>query len=196
MAKLFVFFVLALALQVCLAKPKSAAPPAAPAGNVLEDLATQAKTIADSVSKTITDSLPDSTQVTNVLKTQSQEFANNVQKIVGQLQTKLSENKGTVDDTIKTVSENLAKTVTNLQNAAGPETTAKAKELKGKLDENVKTVAQELDNLIKAVQPNLQSAGEQVSALTKNVVNEFVESARKLQTKVNEAVNTPQAQGG
>ncbi|XP_018335961.1 putative leucine-rich repeat-containing protein DDB_G0290503 [Agrilus planipennis] len=149
--------------------------------------------IANSLSKTIKDSLPDSAQVTNVLKDQSQQFADNVKNIVNQLQSGLNENKGVVDDAIKQASQKLSETVKSLQNAAGPEVTARATEIKQKLDENVKSVAQEIDTLVKAVQPQLNEAGERVSSLTKNVLNEFVESARKLQTKVNEAVNNSQA---
>lgn len=65
--------------------------------------------------------------------------------------------KGDIDNVIKQVSEKLSETANSLQQAVGPDAQAKAKELKEKFDVGIKNAYEEIEKLVKAVEPDVQS---------------------------------------
>lgn len=56
---------------------------------------------------------------------------------------------------MKQVEANLKEASTSLQNAVGPEATAKANEIKAKWDSNLKKTVAQIDELRKAVEPDV-----------------------------------------
>lgn len=73
--------------------------------------------------------------------------------------------QGDFDNILKSVEQKLSETAASLQQAAGPEATAKAKEIRANLDSGLKTAVEQVDKLVKAVEPDATSK----STITSNI---------------------------
>ena len=165
-------FVVAVCLQGALAKKATAKPVEK---SQLEELSQVAQNVINNVTSSLgIQEIPDSKQVVSILNNQTQTLASNVQTIVDQLKTEFNAHKGEIDGVIKQVSDKLTETANNLQNAAGPEATAKAKELKSKFETGLKDAYDQIEKLVKAVEPNIQSAQEGVSKVAKSALDTIV----------------------
>ena len=186
MAKFAIVFIAALAFQAALAAP--AKKNQAGQKNTIEEIAQQVEKVVNDVHTSLQNALPDSKQVTQTLGAQSQEFARNVQEIVNKVQSEIDKNKGNVDNALQQFTAKLTENLQSLRQALGPDASAKANEIRSQLDNQVRNTAAEVDKLVKVVQPNLQHAGESISALTKSVVDDFLKATESLKTQVEAAV--------
>lgn len=161
--------------QGVVAKPKGKA---TQEKSALEELAANTQTLVNNVTQTLgIKELPDSKKIVEVLNTNTQNLANHVQEIVDKLKTEVpvslregipwwlvlwqaKAHQGEVDNVIKQVQEKLSQTAAQLQQAAGPEATAKAKELKKNLDDGLKTAVAQVEKLVKAVEPDATSKSQ------------------------------------
>lgn len=92
--------------------------------------------------------------------------------------------QGDIDNVIKQVSEKLSQTAAQLQEAAGPDATAKAKELKNQFENGLKQAYDEVQKLVKAVEPDVKTAQQGVSNLAKSALDEIVRVGQNLQQQV------------
>ena len=63
--------------------------------------------------------------------------------------------QGQVDNSVKQIEKQLKKTVVALQEAAGPDATAKAEDIKTKLNEGFKNTVDQVHKLTEAAQPHI-----------------------------------------
>jgi rubrerythrin len=183
MAKIVLVAVLALvALQGVVAKPKGKA---TQEKSALEELAANTQTLVNNVTQTLgIKELPDSKKIVEVLNTNTQNLANHVQEIVDKLKTEAKAHQGEVDNVIKQVQEKLSQTAAQLQQAAGPEATAKAKELKKNLDDGLKTAVAQVEKLVKAVEPDATKAKTDIQNAAQTLLNQIAEVSNNLQNQV------------
>ncbi|XP_063924852.1 uncharacterized protein LOC135138769 [Zophobas morio] len=186
MAKLFVVALIALfALQGSLAKPKAKQAEKSP----LEELARNTETLVNNVTQTLgIKELPDSKKVVEILNTNAQTLANHVQEIVDKLKGEVKAHQGEIDNVIRQVEQKLSETAANLQQAAGPEATAKAKELKKNLDDGLKNAVAQVDKLVKAIEPDATKAKTDIQNAAQTLLNQITEVSQNLQTQVKASI--------
>lgn len=97
--------------------------------------------------------------------------------------------QGDIDNVIQQVSQKLSETATQLQQAAGPDATAKAKELKTNFENGLKQAYEEVQKLVKAVEPDVKSAQQGVSNLAKNALDEIVRVGQSIQQQVQQVAS-------
>lgn len=125
--------------------------------STVEQLAAQTKTFINEISKKIEKELPDSKQVVETLHTQTQAAADAVQNIISKLKEEVKAHEGEVSSVTQQVQVKLNEAATALQNAAGPDVTAKAKDLRVTLDSNLKKTVTEIEKLVRKAQPDVKS---------------------------------------
>lgn len=154
----------------------------------LEELAAQAQKTLDGVKAQLEKDFPDSNKVVEIINKQTQEAANLFKQISKKIDAEVKAHKPEVDDMLKKASANINEASLKLQEAVGPETTAKAKDLTAKLESGLKTFYTEFDKIVKASEPDMKKAQSDFNAFTKSALESFVNFGKTVQEQVKTAV--------
>lgn len=123
----------------------------------VEKLAGEAKTALDDLSKKIEKSTPTVDEFVQTLNTHTKTAATSIQGMVNKLKDEAKVHQPEVNAYMEKVQKKLEEAATNLQNAVGPDATAKAKQLQTTFETNLDSTVAELKKFANEVQPKLKS---------------------------------------
>lgn len=122
----------------------------------MDKLATDAKTALEDLTKKIEKNTPTADELAQTLNQHTQTAATQITDFVNKLKAEGKAHEGEINDAVKQAQTKLQEIATNLQNAVGPETTAKAKKLQEAFETNLEATVTEVKKFAKEVQPKLK----------------------------------------
>lgn len=122
----------------------------------VETLAAEAQTALNDLTKKIEKNSPSADEIVQTLNQHTQTAATQIQTFVSKLKEEGKAHEGEINDAVQQAQTKLQEIATNLQNAVGPETTAKAKKIQETFETNLEATVTEFKKLAKEVQPKLK----------------------------------------
>ncbi|XP_017785076.1 PREDICTED: uncharacterized protein LOC108568471 [Nicrophorus vespilloides] len=184
MNKLFVFAVVLFAIQGCLAKPRAAAPQK----DQLEELAENAKNLANKIGEQLGINDLDTKKIGASLNEGTNKLLENLQFFLDKVKHETKAHEGEVNSAVKTAQAKLATVAADLQKTAGPEATKKAEEIQSEFNKAYKTAAEQVQVLVKSYEPQVKGAQENLQKFSKTFLDSILEIGQNIEKQVKTAV--------